>query len=194
MTLRAAILLQTGAFAKAYPTPSSGLYRLARRIGEIHFDRREVWLGVRTHDANLTYDVEEIVERGAKLVIHTGHSMGDGQGLPALARLLAARNRRVNLACMIDPVPMVGPHFKVTDEPFRMPPNVDAVTVARTVNKPPRLWDAWFTPWGRRVAHPHVVSEIVFGTDDPHVMHGNIDEQDRVHDQIIDAIGRALAA
>lgn len=199
-----AIVVQLGFTQRAEPSREFGLYALHDRLAERYFDRRSVWLGLRTWNADMKQTAHVILHRKPAKIIHVGFSYGCGEGLIQFAKHLRRRAVGIDLAILIDPVVryrFLKPLSMLANHSFRVPENVRAAQLWRTVN-----WPSFFSPWGRNIeprsSETEILKRIVYGSaeslakyDPPgehrqnaDVWHTNIDEFPDVHRDVLSVV------
>jgi hypothetical protein len=181
--MKIAILVQSGFGTR--PDSTSGLWPLVCALRKQFPDARVEFMA---HDDPVEALADEVAHYD--WIGHQGHSFGIGHGYLRFARRLALRRRMVDFCAAIDPVPdIVGRWFERTEDPFPyFPDNTGEVLAFRTKFKPD-----YFYPWGRRVDHPGVIQQIVFGPgadeiNEPDVHHDTIDASGFVHAAILEKL------
>lgn len=205
MEIDTAILVLTGFSHPPYRTEGAGLWSCYDRLMTIFRDRKD-WLAVRTWNAKVEHDADELVRRKAKRIIVLCYSWGCGRACKRFCKQLRKHDVWVDLVIFIDPVVYDGLILgKIANallpgrSKFKCPDNVHFYVSFRTVNKTKLT-----QPWGRDIeaewARP--LERIAFGSkenlkkwepagthvEDANVTHTNIDNDPRVHDKAIDHI------
>lgn len=203
MTPRAAIICYCG--FRQIPHHGTGVHRLHTRLcNEVAWDRREYPLvALRPWNSDFDTDAELIEQADAERLIVIGYSYGCGWALPQLAKRIA---RPIHLACLIDPVKRygVGKHKSLRrGGTLELPQNVIKAATWWTLN------DAgWFCPMGHTVTGAPLVRNVVYGGRNElkqyapegadqrvgaGVVHGNIDDLDEIHNDIIGLVRKVAS-
>lgn len=205
----AAVQIRSGLTQPGRPAPGVGLYKLHRRSVDILHDRRKYWLAISTWNASMVEQVHKLMIHDPEVIIDIGYSYGIGHGHMEFAHEVARYGRSVDLACYIDGVPRhrflprklgsLWSHHRIS-----VPRNVKRVAVWWTLNRS-SIWQ----PQGRDVAtgpDTVVIRRTCYGAQellvdygppgirriDPNMFHSNIDDDDTIHDEIIEIMSHLL--
>ncbi len=188
--------------------PDEGLYRLYRSACDRWYDRRRDLVLYRTWDSNHRKTAQLIKASGAKHVVLVGYSYGAGWGCTQMARHLAELGLVVHQLFLIDPVPryrFIPAKIKSLTRGgvYVVPPTVRQVEVWQQVNK-----RGLFDPVGHEITwskNTVVTGRTYIGSrqnltlyappwntvtkiQDPRVNHSNIDDDQAIHNAIINSI------